>query len=168
MRAMRTLLLFIPAMLAVAAGAPTVSATSTPHHLHLVKDCSTYTGETPTYCTITVSDLTLIPPGTKVWYKGPILTNSYFLSSEVTLDAGHGDAASGYCIFEAKTSVGLCTFWKGTGRLTGFTTVVDVTIDAAGLWNWDGEYYIADAAEAAAAAADDTSLVLASQDLRPW
>ena len=168
MRAMRTFLLVIAAMLVVFAGASTASATSASHHIHLVKDCSTYTGETPTYCTITVSDLAVIPPGTKVWYKGPVLTNSYFLSSEVTLDAGHGDTASGYCIFEAKTSVGLCTFWKGTGRLTGFTTVVDVTIDATGLWNWDGEYYFADATETSPGTADDTTLVLASQDLRPW
>ena len=40
--------------------------------------------------------------------------------------------------------MGLCTFWKGTGTLAGFTSVVDVTIDATGLWHFDGMYYFGD------------------------
>ena len=88
--------------------------------------------------------INLILTGSKIWYTGPVLTNSYFLSSNVTLDAAHGNTATGYCMFEASTSKGLCTFWKGTGTLAGFTSVVDVSIDAAGLWRFDGMYYISD------------------------
>ena len=61
-----------------------VSASSTPHEAHLTKDCSTYDGTTPSLCTIADSDLGVVPIGTKVWYLGPVLTNSYFLSSSIT------------------------------------------------------------------------------------
>lgn len=144
MRSTRSVLFVVGAILAFGIGASTVAAASTPNPLHVTKDCGTFTGVKPSYCTITVSNLSTIPPGSKIWYTGPVLTNSYFLSSNVTLNAGKGDTATGYCIFQARTSVGLCTFWEGTGKLLGFTSVVDVTIDAAGLWHFDGMYYFAD------------------------
>lgn len=144
MRPMRNVILVAGAILALGAWAPMVSAASTPNPLHVTKDCGTFNGVNPSYCTITVSNLALIPIGSKIWYTGPVLTNSYFLSSNVTLDAAHGNTATGYCMFEASTSKGLCTFWKGTGTLAGFTSVVDVSIDAAGLWRFDGMYYISD------------------------
>lgn len=141
----------IPSVLAVAVAilsfgvfAPSVLAASTPIPLHVTKDCSAYTGITPSYCTITVSNLAAIPPGSRIRYEGPVLTNAYFLSSNVTLEAGTGNSATGYCIFQARTSKGLCTFWEGRGKLAGFTAVVDVTIDAAGLWHFDGMYYFSD------------------------
>lgn len=144
MRPMRSVLLGTAAILAFGALAPTVSAAPTPTPLHMTKDCGTFTGVTPSFCTVTVSNLDAVPPGSRVWYKGPVLTNSYFLSSNVTLDAKHGDTATGYCIFKGQTSTGLCTFWKGTGRLAGFVALVDVTIDATGLFRFDGMYYFAD------------------------
>ena len=168
MRSLRIACLVVGAILALVARAPVVSATSTPHPAHLTKDCTTYTGETPTYCSIVKSDLAAIPVGTKVWYKGPVLTNSYFLSSDVTLDTGQGDTATGYCIYETRSSMGLCTFWKGTGGLAGLTAVLDVTIDASGVWHWDGEYYFDDTAKAEPTAPMDMTHVLNSQDRRPW
>ena len=101
-------------------------------------------GVAPALCTIADSNLDAVPIGTKVWYLGPVLTNTYFLSSAISLDAGNGNVATGYCIFEAKQSKGICTFWKGTGTLAGFTATFDVTIDGAQLWHWDGIYYFAD------------------------
>jgi len=144
MRPVQSVLLVASAILALGAWAPTVSAASTPNPLHMTKDCGSFTGVTPSYCTITVSTLEAVAPGSRIWYTGPVLTNSYFLSSNVTLDAKHGNTATGYCMFEARTSKGLCTFWKGAGTLAGFTSIVDVTIDAAGLWHFDGMYYFAD------------------------
>ena len=144
MRPGRTILLVLGAMLAFGIRASAVSATSTPHEAHLTKDCSTYDGVAPSLCTVSASDLGVIPIGTKVWYLGPVLTNSYFLSSNVSLDAGNGNKAMGYCIFEAKESVGLCTFWEGVGSFAGFTAVFNVTIDDSGLWHLDGIYYFSD------------------------
>lgn len=144
MRRARSAILLLGAILALGIRASAVSATSTPHEAHLTKDCSTYTGVAPSLCTISASDLGVIPVGAKVWYLGPVLTNSYFLSSNVSVDAGNGNKATGYCIFEAKESVGLCTFWEGIGNLARFTAVFNVTIDTQGLWHLDGIYYFSD------------------------
>jgi hypothetical protein len=144
MRTARGVLAVAGAILSLGLSAPTVWAASTPTELHVVKDCRTHNGVAPTYCTITVSNVDGIPIGMKIWYTGPVLANSYFLSSNVRLDDDLGDTATGYCIFQARTSLGLCTFWAGTGKLSGFTSVVDVTIDANGLWHFDGMYYFDD------------------------
>jgi hypothetical protein len=134
-------------LIAITILAPVAVAAPTAYPIHLVKDCSTYNGDNPSLCTISASDLRAIPVGTKVWYRGPVLTNSYFLSSNVTLEEVDGSAATGYCIFDARASesTGLCTFWAGTGALTGFTAILHVTIDDLGEWHLDGDYYFAGA-----------------------
>lgn len=147
MRALSKVILF-GAVIAVFVGAPNAVATSTAHPIHLLKDCSTMDGVAPTYCTISATNVDAIPVGTKVWYLGPVLTNSYFLSSAVRMDDERRNTATGYCIFQARTAVGLCSFWEGTGRLAGFVAILDVTIDTAGAWHLDGSYYVADDAPA--------------------
>jgi hypothetical protein len=148
MRSIRILLVVACVGTALAALAPAVLAAPNPTEIHLVKDCSTYTGEKPSLCTISESDMAALLVGTKVWYQGPVLTNTYFLSSNVLLDAGNGSTATGYCIFDARAteSAGMCTFWEGTGALTGFTAILHVSIDGQGEWHMDGVYYLAGAA----------------------
>ena len=145
MRSRRILLVVAGTILALGAIAPTTLANSTPSPLHLIKDCGTF--GTSSYCTITVSNLDVLPPGTKIRYTGPILDNAYFLSSNVTADAGPAGKATGYCIFNGKTSTGLCTFWRGTGSLARFNAILDVTVDSLGLFHLDGMYYFADQAK---------------------
>ena len=119
------------------------AAGSTGTAIHLVKDCSTFNAEIPSYCRISSSDFSPIPVGSKVTYLGPLLDNPYFLSSNVRIDDAHGNTATGYCIFDGRPTEerGFCTFWAGTGALTGFTAILKVTIDALGEWHLDGEYY---------------------------
>lgn len=119
------------------------AASSTGTAIHLVKDCSTFVAEIPSYCTISASNLAAIPVGAKVTYLGPLLDNQYFLSSNVTIDDARGNTGTGYCIFDGRPTEerGFCTFWAGTGALAGFTAILKVTIDALGEWNLDGEYY---------------------------
>jgi hypothetical protein len=143
MRSIRGALAIACTVLVFGASTATVSATSTPHELHIVKDCSTNNGIPPTYCSISTSNLKVFAVHARVWYLGPVLSNAYFLSSNIRIDAWHGNTATGYCQVDAKMSSGLCTFWKGTGKLTGFHAVLQVTIDSKGLWHWDGTYYIA-------------------------
>jgi hypothetical protein len=120
---------------------PGASASSTLHELHIAKNCSTDTGIPPTFCTIAASNFRALPVHAKVWYLGPVLSNAYFLSSNIKIDAWHGNTTTGYCQVDARDSSGICTFWKGTGTLTGFHAVLHVTIDSKGLWHWDGSYY---------------------------
>jgi hypothetical protein len=111
--------------------------------IHLVKDCSMFTGEIPSYCTISSSDFAPIPVGAKVNYLGPLLINPHFLSSNVVIDDARGSTATGFCSFDARPTEerGLCTFWGGTGALDGFIAIFIVTIDAGGEWHLDGESY---------------------------
>jgi hypothetical protein len=111
--------------------------------IHLVKDCSTFTGEIPSYCSISSSDYPHIPIGAKVNYLGPLLINPHFLSSNVVIEDDRGSTATGYCIFDARPTEerGLCTFWGGTGALAGFTAIFIVSIDATGEWLLDGESF---------------------------
>ena len=126
-----------PTLPAATAGSPTGTA------IHLVKDCSAFTTEIPSYCVVSASDLGAIPVGAKVAYLGPLLDNPYFLSSNVRIDDAHGNTATGYCIFDARPTEerGFCTFVAGTGTLDGFTAILKVTIDALGDWHLDGEDY---------------------------
>src|SRR5215210_7870286 len=98
--------------------------------IHLVKDCSTFTGEIPSHCLISSSDYAPIPVGAKVNYLGPLLINPHFLSSNVVIDDARGSTATGFCSFDARPTEerGLCTFWAGTGALAGFTAIFIVTI----------------------------------------
>ena len=141
MRSVRLMAVVAVGILAFTMSALSVSASSSPHALHLTKDCATNTGIAPTYCVIAASNLRALPVRAKVWYLGPVLNNAYFLSSNIKIDAWHGNTATGYCQVDAQVSTGICTFWKGTGTLTGFHAVLKVTIDSKGLWHWDGTYY---------------------------
>jgi hypothetical protein len=146
MRSIRLVSLLGGTLLALVGLAPGVAAAAPTFPIHLVKDCSTFTGDTPSFCVVSSSEFPAIPVGTKVWYVGPILVDTLFLSSNVRLDTGHGSTAIGYCINAARPpgdprSTGMCSFWEGTGDLAGFHAVVDVSIDAAQEFHWDGVYY---------------------------
>ena len=114
---------------------------SSPQDFHITKECSNFAGAVPSYCTITESNVAELPAGTRVWYAGPIVGNSVFVSSTAVLDDGHGNTATGYCIDDNHTGLGTCAFWKGTGKLAGFHAIATVTVDASGLYHWDGRYY---------------------------
>jgi hypothetical protein len=125
------LTLFAPSMLA-----------STRHTLTIVKDCSgTMTGKVGEFCTVTTSNVPAIPKGTKVVYSGPVVGSSVFLSSVVTIQASPSDTATGYCMVDLHTGVGMCTFWKGTGRLAGFHAVIHGSSESATAYHWNGFYY---------------------------
>lgn len=120
---------------------PSVLA-STRHTLTIVKDCSaTMTGKAGEYCTITSSNVPAIPKGTRVVYSGPVLGSAVFLSSNVTIQVSAANTATGYCMVDLHTGVGMCTFWKGTGTLAGFHAVIHGSYESATAYHWDGFYY---------------------------
>ena len=127
-------------IVALAAVIPTASAGTALTPLHITKECSEFTGNTPSFCTITASDLAAIPVGTKVMYWGPVLTDPNFLSSRAVLRAGHGNRAFGYCQTIASPYHGTCVFWRGTGTLSGFHASVDVTYVSGADFDWNGTY----------------------------
>ena len=112
--------------------------------LKISKECSQYTGETPSFCTITESNLAAIPAGTKIFYYGPVTGSSLFGSSTAVIAVGNGDTAVGYCVTydTASPMQGTCAFHAGSGTLAGFQAVVKVTVDDKQIYHWDGGYLL--------------------------
>ncbi|KWV52515.1 MULTISPECIES: hypothetical protein [Rhizobium] len=112
--------------------------------LKISKECSQYTGETPSFCTITESNLAAIPAGTKILYYGPVTGSPLFGSSTAVIAVGNGDTAVGYCVTydTASPMQGTCAFHAGSGTLAGFQAVVKVTVDDKQIYHWDGGYLL--------------------------
>ena len=141
MRSIRNLLVALATILALTGLAASVTA-STPHTLTIVKDCTVgFTGKVGSYCTITESNVAQIPAGSRVSYYGPVLSSSVFVSSTAVISNGAANTASGYCQVDLRSGVGFCTFWKGTGTLTGFHAVINGSAESAPRYHWDGRYY---------------------------
>ena len=128
---------------AVLALASVVSAAPVTRPLKISKECSEYSGETPSFCTVTESNFAAIPVGTKVFYYGPVLDNPLFSSSSVVIAVGNGDSAVGYCVTQETASPphGTCAFHAGTGS-AGFQASFTSTVDEKQLWHWDGDYVL--------------------------
>jgi hypothetical protein len=146
MRSLRRLLVVGATIVALTAGltvsVPSVLASSTTHTLTIVKNCSgTMTGKVGEYCTVTSSNVPAIPKGTRVVYYGPVISSSVFLSSKVIIRASPSNTATGYCMVDLHTGVGMCTFWKGTGTLAGFHAVIHGSSESPTAYHWDGFYY---------------------------
>ncbi len=112
--------------------------------LKIAKECSQFSGETPSFCTVTESNVAAIPKGTKILYYGPVTGSPLFSSSAVVLAVGPGDSAVGYCVVydTAKPPLGLCAFHAGSGSLAGFQAIAKVTVDEKQIWHWDGGYLL--------------------------
>jgi hypothetical protein len=126
----------IVALTSVAFAAPAMQP------LEISKECGEFTGDTPSFCTITESNLAAIPAGTKIFYYGPVVSNPLFVSSTAVIVVGNGDSALGYCVTydSASPPVGTCAFHAGSGTLAGFQAVAKVTVDDKQIWHWDGGY----------------------------
>jgi hypothetical protein len=137
MRSVRRLLVMAAAILALIAAVPLVSA-STHKAFHLDKTCAADSSEPLGYvCTVVHSDFKWIPPGTKVHYTSQNETEDV-VQATITIRNGSTD---GVCVWSSPVNA-VCTFSPGTGRLTQFHLVVDVTANAdQSVWYWDGTYW---------------------------
>ncbi|TCL71246.1 hypothetical protein [Rhizobium sp. BK251] len=123
---------------------PVASAAPAMQPLKISKECSQYTGDVPSFCTITESNLASIPAGTKILYYGPVTGSPLFGSSTAVISVGNGDTAVGYCVTydTANPMQGTCAFHAGSGALAGFQAVVKVTVDDKQIYHWDGGYLL--------------------------
>ena len=106
--------------------------------LQVTKECSEYTGRAGDFCTITSSNLEEIAAGAKVIYAEPAGEGT--LDTDVVLDSGAGNTATGHVVLDLAANKGTATFSGGTGRFAGFEAHADVTTDSEGMWNWSGTY----------------------------
>jgi len=111
--------------------------------LHVLKECSAYTGQAGDFCTITSSNVGGVEVGSRVLYAQAADFTTGLLDSDVVLDPpGPGNnKASGHCHVNLATGLGRCTFSGGTGKFAFFNASIDVAPPADGVtWHWDGTY----------------------------
>ena len=108
--------------------------------LHVTKECSQYSGQAGSFCTITSSNIPWIRAGMRVVYADPANFSTLTLDTDVVLSAGHGSAADGHVILNLQTARGTVTFDGGTGAFAKFHGSAIVTVDRDGVWHWDGTY----------------------------
>lgn len=137
----RLFILLAGAILALTSVASAAPATQP---LKISKECSQYTGDTPSFCTITELNVATMPAGTKIFYYGPVTGSPLFTSSTAVIAVGNGDSAVGYCVVydTASPPLGTCAFHAGSGTLAGFQAIVTVTVDDKQIWHWDGGYLL--------------------------
>lgn len=106
--------------------------------LHVTKECSQYDGSAGSFCTITSSNISAIKPGMRVVYRQPL--GDGVLDTDIVLSSGRGPAAFGHVVLDLATAQGRVTLSGGTGKFRGFHADVAVSVDASGVWHWDGTY----------------------------
>jgi hypothetical protein len=133
MRTIKTLVVVSATILALSVLAPSVAAGS-PKAFHLTKTCASNV-----LCTIVSDTFAPIGPGTDVTYVNSDPWNGL---AYPTIEIAHG-STTGVCDWNqpGPDVLAICTFASGSGRLHQFHLVVDVSVDANGLWYWDGWYW---------------------------
>jgi hypothetical protein len=142
------------AALALSLSMGVVTASSAQNgQLHLVKECTQYSGQPGGFCTFTDSNLAqipVVPPGAArvIYSQAPIPpavpANGFpfgYVDSNVVLFVGTDNWAVGRCTLDPATWLGVCTFSDGTGDFVGFEARVDVDCTPSGSpCTWDGTY----------------------------
>ncbi len=134
MRSVRPLVVVAATILAISLMVPSASAAS-PKAFHLSKTCVS-----DVLCTIVTDTFGAIPGGTDVTYTYDN-SDPWDGLAYPTIQVRNG-STTGVCDWFHSTAPVLarCTFAAGTGRLTQFKLVVDVTFDGT-TWFWDGWYW---------------------------
>ena len=137
MRSIKRLLAVMGTVVALMAFAPVASAGSH-QDFHLDKTCARDASEPLGFvCTIQHADFKWFPAGTKVQYTSQNAAGDV-VQATIAIENGSTD---GECVWSSPVNA-VCTFSPGTGRLSQFHLVVDVTANAdVSIWYWDGRYW---------------------------
>jgi hypothetical protein len=137
MRSVRSLAAVAATVLALTVLVPSASAASA-KAFHLDKTCAADSSEPLGYvCTVQHSDFKWFPAGTEVHYTSQNQAGDVV---QATIPIKNG-STNGVCVWSSPVNA-VCTFSPGTGRLTQFHLVVDVTANAdQSIWFWDGTYW---------------------------
>jgi hypothetical protein len=107
--------------------------------LHVTKECSQYTGEAGSFCTIASSNLDAIPVGSKVVYA-EAATATGGLDTDIAVNTPNGDTAYGHVVLDGATQTGTVTLAGGTGELAELKADLVVAPLAEPSYSWDGPY----------------------------
>jgi len=107
--------------------------------LHVTKECSEYTGQAGSFCTIASSNFDAIPVGSKVVYaEAATATNG--LDADIVVNTPSGDTAHGHVVLDGSTQTGTVTLAGGTGALAKLKADLVVGPLAEPSYSWDGPY----------------------------
>jgi hypothetical protein len=107
--------------------------------LHVTKECSEYTGEASSFCTIESSNFDAIPIGSKVVYA-EAATGEGGLDTDIVVNTPNGDTAYGHVVLDGATQTGTVTLAGGTGQLANVAADLVVGPLAEPSYSWDGPY----------------------------
>ena len=106
--------------------------------LDVTKECSQYTGEVGSFCTITSSNLHAIPAGSKVVYASA--PGAGVLDSDLVVYTRGANAAYGHVVLDVETGTGTLTLSGGTGQFKKFSASVAVSYLGGPNFGWSGSY----------------------------
>jgi hypothetical protein len=108
--------------------------------LHVTKECSQYTAQAGSFCTITSSNLKQIAVESRVVYAKALTSTT--LDSDISIYPADGgnNVAFGHVVLDFVTSTGVVTLSGGTGKFKGISARADVTHLSGPNWAWDGTY----------------------------
>jgi hypothetical protein len=107
--------------------------------LHVTKECSEYTGEAGSFCTIASSNFDAIPVGSKVVYT-EAATATAGLDTDIVVNTPNGDTVYGHVVLDGATQTGTVTLTGGTGDLAKLKADLVVAPLAEPSYSWDGPY----------------------------
>jgi hypothetical protein len=105
----------------------------------VVKECSEYTGEAGSFCTITSSNLDAMPVGSKVVYTEAV-NAAGGLDTDIVVTTPAGDIAHGHVVLDGATMTGTVTLAGGTGQLADLSADLVVAPLGEPDYSWDGHY----------------------------
>ena len=107
--------------------------------LQVTKECSEYTGEAGSFCTIASSNFDAIPIGSKVVYA-EAATAAGGLDTDIVVNTPDGDTGFGHVVLDGTTQTGTVTLAGGTRRLAKLAADLVVAPLAEPSYSWDGPY----------------------------
>jgi predicted ester cyclase len=107
--------------------------------LHMTKECSEYTGEAGSFCTIVSSNVEAIPIGSIIVYAEAV-TAAGGADTDFVINTPNGDTAYGHVVLDGATQTGTVTLAGGTGELTQLAADLVVAPLAEPTYSWDGPY----------------------------
>ena len=128
----------VAVVFALALAVPALASAPREGTLIVTKECSQYTGEPGSFCTITSSNLNAIPAGSKVVYASAPAAG--VLDSDLVVQSRGANVAHGHVVLNVATGTGTVTLSGGTGQFKKFSTSVAVSYLGGADFLWIGPY----------------------------
>jgi len=107
--------------------------------LYVTKECSEFTGEAGSFCTIASSNFGPLPAGSKVVYAEAVTADGG-LDTDIVVTTPNGETVHGHVVLDGATQTGTVTLAGGTGELA--TIAADLVVAPLGEpnYSWEGPY----------------------------